>query len=100
MHKPQKKHNEIRGYVKRVFLCPSRHAALSPQKKQGLKKPLLLCFYNIAFFIVVNREKCRTSIPDLPLRTWLLWKRKNPDHADRSNPSSLKNCFYPTYAFA
>ena len=48
MHKPQKKHNEIRGYVKRVFLCPSRHAALSLQKKQGLKKPLLLCFYNVA----------------------------------------------------
>ena len=100
MHKPQKKHNEIRGYVKRVFYARAVTPLYPRKKSRGLKKPLLLCFYNIAFFIVVNREKCRTSIPDLPLRTWLLWKRKNPDHADRSNPSSLKNCFYPTYAFA
>ena len=32
MHKPQKKHNEIRGYVKRVFMSePSRR--FIPAKK-------------------------------------------------------------------
>ena len=48
MHKPQKKHNEIRGYVKRVFYARAVTPLYPRKKKQGLKKPLLLCFYNIA----------------------------------------------------
>lgn len=48
MHKPQKKHNEIRGYVKRVFYARAVTPLYPSKKKQGLKKPLLLCFYNVA----------------------------------------------------
>ena len=89
----RKRHFLSNKIIRRAEFCLHK-------KSRGLKKPLLLCFYNIAFFIVVNREKCRTSIHDLPLRTWLLCKRKTPDHADRSKASSFQNCFYPTYAFA
>ena len=43
MHKPQKKHNEIRGYVKRVFMPePSRRFITA--KKQGLKKTSAFVF--------------------------------------------------------
>lgn len=48
MHKPQKKHNEIRGYVKRVFYVRAVTPLYPRKKSSGLKKPLLLCFYNIA----------------------------------------------------
>lgn len=48
MHKPQKKHNEIRGYVKRVFYARAVTPLYHRKKSRGLKKPLLLCFYNVA----------------------------------------------------
>lgn len=37
MHKPQKKHNEIHGYVKRVFYARAV-TPLYPRKKAGAKK--------------------------------------------------------------
>ena len=37
MHKPQKKHNEIRGYVKRVFYARAVTPLYPRKKSRGLK---------------------------------------------------------------
>lgn len=42
MHKPQKKHNEIRGYVKRVFYARAVTPLYPRKKSRGL---INLCFY-------------------------------------------------------
>lgn len=51
MHKPQKKHNEIRGYVKRVFYARAVTPLYPRKKSRGLKK---LCF--CAFIILSDRK--------------------------------------------
>ena len=42
MHKPQKKHNEIRSYVKKVFYARAVTPLYPRKKSRGLKN---LCFY-------------------------------------------------------
>ena len=51
MHKPQKKHNEIRGYVKRVFYARAVTPLYPRKKSSGLKN---LCFY--VFIMLSDRE--------------------------------------------
>lgn len=70
------------------------------EEQTNIKKVKTIENFTTFVIIIVYREKYRTSILDLPLHMWLLWKRKIPDHADRSKASSFQNCFYLTYAFA
>ena len=49
MHKPQKKHNEIRGYVKRVFM-PGPSCRFIANKKQRM-------FINPCFLIIIMSAK-------------------------------------------
>ena len=51
MHKPQKKHNEIRGYVKRVFYARAVTPLYHRKKSRDLKN---LCFY--VFIMLPDRE--------------------------------------------
>ena len=51
MHKPQKKHNEIRGYVKRVFYARAVTPLYPCKKSRGL---INLCF--CVFIILFDRE--------------------------------------------
>ena len=44
MHKPQKKHNEIRGYVKRVFYARAVTPLYPRKKSRGLKTSAFMLF--------------------------------------------------------
>ena len=46
MHKPQKKHNEIHGYVKRFFYTRAVTSLYPCKKSRGLKTSAFV-FYNI-----------------------------------------------------
>ena len=48
MHKPQKKHNEIRGYVKRVFYARAVTPLYPRKKSRGLKNLCFYAVYNVA----------------------------------------------------
>ena len=48
MHKPQKKHNEIRGYVKRVFYARAVTPLYHRKKSRGLKNLCFYAVYNVA----------------------------------------------------
>ena len=48
MHKPQKKHSEIRGYVKRVFYARAVTPLYHRKKSRGLKNLCFYAVYNVA----------------------------------------------------
>ena len=44
MHKPQKKHNEIRGHVKKVFMPEPSRRFIPAKKSRGLKTSAFMLF--------------------------------------------------------